>query len=161
MNIIDFLAMIIAALLGIIALVILWFDLHIRRKGEAEDRVFQREKFNKEEEQRDAWKRWLEQERAELVKMGDSLSRIIASELSKNNRWASDALERAKLGPYIETIFGDRKSHFRLEPNPKLFERFQWVVILFGCETERRSRCPGLKPLVASMSGVGGVTQAT
>ncbi len=48
-----------------------------------------------------------------------------------------------------------------LEPNPKRVERFQWVVIQFGCEAEPRSRCPGVKPLAASMSVAAGVTQAT
>ncbi len=41
-----------------------------------------------------------------------------------------------------------------LEPNPKRVEQFQQVVIQFGCETERRSRWPGLKLPAASMRDV-------
>ena len=48
-------------------------------------------------------------------------------------------------------------SKIRLVPDLKRVERSQRVVVLSGCHTGRRSRCPGLKPRAA---GIGGTCRA-
>ncbi|MBK6903897.1 MAG: hypothetical protein IPH04_14135 [Saprospirales bacterium] len=51
----------------------------------------------------------------ELNSIGEEFANKIGTLLSEDTRWAIDALEKAKLGPFSHTLFGERKSHFLLE----------------------------------------------
>ncbi len=70
---------------------------------------------------------WLKQESIIFDGVSREISDKVASELRSNTRWAQDALERAKLGPYAQTVFGERLNHFR-EEKATLCEHFTPIL---------------------------------
>lgn len=109
--------------MGVVALAILGQDLFMRRKIIRSELDLQQRKFESEKEERREWQRWLERERIELSKMYKPLSDLIAKDLISNSEWAVQAIEKAKLGPFSQTLFGDRSGHFR-EEKKRIAERF-------------------------------------
>lgn len=120
-------------LLGLCGLYIFRTELRIRRKfieTNAENQKkdhdrhlkilereleLQRNKFKAEEKEREKKINWLDTQHATLQEMSLSLSENIAARLRRDCSWATEALERTKLGPYADTLFGERKNHFRDE----------------------------------------------
>ncbi len=102
----------VAVFMGIVALFVLWNDLKMRRKIMESELRLQEGKFKQDELERTDWQQWLERERIELSKMYGPLSSLISSDLIANNTWAIEAIEKAKLGSYSQTLFGDRSGHF-------------------------------------------------
>ena len=70
--------------------------------------------------------------------------------MSMSSHALAMAIERPSSN-WAVALVGSTMPVFASEPNPKRVEQFQQVVIQFGCETERRSRCPGPKLPDASM----------
>jgi len=110
-------------LMGIIALIILGVDLLIRRKILKTELEFKEKKFEMDKQERSEWQNWLERERLHLGKLSKPLAEELFKEFKKDYEWAVTALEKAKLGPYSETLFGDRSGHFR-EEKELLSEKF-------------------------------------
>lgn len=76
---------------------------------------------------------WLTQEETDIKELSVQIASEAAKELGSNVRWAERALEAAKLGPYAQSLFGERRDHFRDEKNllsrsfaPLLLSRAQW-----------------------------------
>ena len=104
-------------IMGGVALVILRSELRLRSK------LYKRELDIREKQQN-----WLESQQTTLEEMALSLSEKIASELRQDSRWAAEALERSMLGPYSDTLFGERKNHFRDEKE-RIAERFVPILL--------------------------------
>ena len=111
----DFFTSWAAIFMAIVALVILGYDLYMRRKIMKSELELQNKKFDREERERDTWQKWLERERIELGKMYKPLSKLISSDLIADSQWAFEAIQKAKLGSYSQTLFGERSGHFREE----------------------------------------------
>lgn len=118
-------------ILGFFGLIIFYSELRIRRQLAKNEIKLQEQKFQAQEEQREKNLKQLET----LGGLSNKLSEKIADELQKNSRWAVEALERTKLGPYAETLFGERKNHFREEKeltskklSNLLLKRFEWLL---------------------------------
>ncbi len=119
--------------MGIVALIILGWDLYMRRRIMYSELDIQERKLIASEEEKKSWQRWLEKERMELGKMYKPLSELIAKDLIANSEWAVQAIEKAKLGPYSQTLFGDRSSHFR-EEKENIASRFV-PLLLSRCKS--------------------------
>jgi hypothetical protein len=121
-------------LLGFFGLIIFLTELRYRRKLAENELVLQRKQFDAKEKERERKENWLETQNFTLKEMSSSLSENIAAQLRRDCSWASEAFERTKLGPYAETLFGERKNHFREEKeliaekfSLLLIERFKWL----------------------------------
>jgi len=115
-------------LLGFLGLCFIGFELAIRLN-------FLKKKFNAEENDRKNKKEWLDTQHATLNEMSRSLSENVAARLRRDSSWATEALERTKLGPYADTLFGERKNHFRDEKELigqkfalLLLDRCKWLL---------------------------------
>jgi hypothetical protein len=147
-NIVGFLGV----LLGLLGLFIFRTELRMRREmidantkkqQEEQERQLEfserelklhTEKFKAEEKDRERKNNWLDTQHATLQEMSLSLSENIAARLRRDSSWATEALERTKLGPYADTLFGERKNHFRDEKEliaqrfvPLLLQRCKWL----------------------------------
>ena len=109
-----------------IGLLILWRESRIKLDSHAaEARAsqellrqqldFQRHKHEVEREERRERLAAIQSEAFSLRGVTAILAKQVAEELSTQSRWASDALERAKLGTHSKTLFGERIAHFRDE----------------------------------------------
>jgi len=105
------------------AVLILHHELRMRRRIAAEELALQRRRFEREDRESDARQQWLERQNVTLGEMVKPLAEKLAASLVADTRWAAEALERAKLGPYTKTLFGERSSHFR-EEKEHIAERF-------------------------------------
>lgn len=130
-NIVGFLGV----LLGFFGIIIFWLESRWRSRIHSREQDLLEKKFKAEEESREKKQDWLEAQQMTLEEMSLNLSEKIASELRKDSRWASEALERTKLGPYADTLFGERKNHFRNEKEliaqkfvPVLLQRIKWLL---------------------------------
>ena len=122
-------------LLGFLGIIIFWMESSWRSRIHSREQDLLEKKFNAEEESRKKKQNWLETQQTTLKEMSLSLSEKIASELRRDSRWAAEALERTKLGPYVDTLFGERKNHFREEKEliaqkfvPVLLQRIKWLI---------------------------------
>ena len=100
---------------GIAAIILLAYELKMRRKIMTDQVELEREKFISEENKKADWQRWLERQKGALADLSNPIAEKVSSELKGNCEWATEAMQRAKLGPYSETLFGDRSGHFRKE----------------------------------------------
>ncbi len=105
----------VAILFGIVALVILGYDLYMRRKIMDSELSLQKEKSKRDKDEREEWQNWLAKERVELSKLSTPLSELISEELIKNSDWAVKGIKEANLGPYSKTLFGSRSKHYSKE----------------------------------------------
>ncbi|MBI5909839.1 MAG: hypothetical protein HY848_07795 [Betaproteobacteria bacterium] len=109
---------------GVLAAVLtLRHELRMRRHIAAEELALQRQRFEREDRESEARQQWLERQNITLGEMVKPLADKLVASLVADTRWAADALERAKLGPYTKTLFGERSSHFR-EEKEHVAERF-------------------------------------
>lgn len=101
------------ALLGVF---IIWYEGRLRLG-------FEKEKFAEEKEERRERREFLEREAITLRGVSSLLADQVAEQLVGDTKWASEALERAKLGPHAKTLFGERVGHFHDEKD-YLAEKF-------------------------------------
>jgi len=130
-NIIGFLGV----LLGLFGIIIFWLESRWRARIHSREIDLLEKKYQSEEEDRKKKQSWLETQQTTVKEMSLALSEKIASELRRDSRWAAEALERTKLGPYADTLFGERKNHFREEKEliaqkfvPVLLQRIKCIV---------------------------------
>ena len=97
------------------AVLMLRHELRMRRNIAVEELALQRRRFESEDRESKARQEWLAQQNIILGEMAGPLADKLKESLIADTKWAADALERAKLGPYTKTLFGERSSHFREE----------------------------------------------
>lgn len=116
----------VSMILGIAALLIIHYDRRFRLKIHKEDRAertelqreeiqLRREHFESESKERQQRLEWLRRESMRLQEVGDELATKISEHLAEDHQWATEALEKAKLGPHAATLFGERTTHFEVE----------------------------------------------
>ena len=105
------------------AVLLLHHELRMRRKLATQEFELQRKRFEREDRESEARQQWLDRQNVALGEMVNPLADRLVAKLVADTRWAADALERAKLGPYTRTLFGDRSLHFR-EEKEQIAERF-------------------------------------
>jgi len=130
-NIVGFLGI----LLGFFGIFIFWLESRWRARQHSREIDLLEKKYQSEEEDRKKKQSWLETQQMTLKEMSLTLSEKIAAELRRDSRWAAEALERTKLGPYADTLFGERRNHFREEKEliaqkfvPMLLQRIKYMV---------------------------------
>lgn len=94
---------------------------------------FLKSKFDTERQERQERLALIEREAVSLRGVTSILAKQVAGQLTEDTRWASDALERAKLGARSKTLFGERISHFRDEKE-YLAGQFLQSVLLPRCK---------------------------
>ncbi len=119
--------------IALAALAVFANELRLRRKVSEEELDLHKKRFEREEREIDARQRWLAEQNVTLGEMVAPLTDRLAASLASDTRWAVHALERAKLGPYTETLFGERSGHFRDEKK-HIAERFI-PMLLRRCRT--------------------------
>lgn len=124
---------------GAIGVALLRSDVQMRRElHEKEVALFEKEidlnqkRFEAEQADRDARRRLFDEESSIIRDMSRPLSKNISEALAKDTRWASEAMERAKLGTHGQTVFGERVGHF-LDEKKYLAEHFT-PMLLSRCE---------------------------
>jgi hypothetical protein len=101
---------------GVLAAVLLLrHELRMRRHIAEEELGLRRQRFESEDRESRARQEWLERQNITLGEMVKPIADKLVASLVGDTKWAADALERAKLGPYTKTLFGERNSHFRKE----------------------------------------------
>jgi hypothetical protein len=131
----EHLELMMTALLGLLGLIIVRFDLKARRDLQEQELDLKRQQFAAEAEERKRRLDAIDRERVKLTEISGPLGERIAEKLVINHQWASEALEKAKLGPHAATLFGVRSNHFRQEKEfiaekftPLLLERCKRLV---------------------------------
>ncbi|HLP46761.1 MAG TPA: hypothetical protein VK469_12465, partial [Candidatus Kapabacteria bacterium] len=119
----------------IIGLLLLAMDLLLKQKIQKADLEFRKKQFDEEKESREEQKKWLEENTVNLSKVSNILSQNIAQDLKKDITWATETLEKAKIGLQSRTLFGERMEHFRDEKEfiaeqflSKLIDRCKYLV---------------------------------
>jgi len=87
-------------------------ELKLKRITHEENLKFEKQKFDEEKQERDDRRKWLRREYAHLSSISEPIAENIVRELKRDTKWASESLEKAKLGPYSQSIFGERVGHF-------------------------------------------------
>ncbi len=107
---------VLVAFLGVLAFT---FELRQKRKMHEEDIRIKSEEYNlkklqfeEEKNQRRDVQNWIEAQSGIITDVAGTLSDKIAANLKKDTRWATVALEEAKLMPHTQTLFGARLQHF-------------------------------------------------
>ncbi|HLP61707.1 MAG TPA: AAA family ATPase, partial [Candidatus Deferrimicrobium sp.] len=73
-------------------------DLLLKQKIQKADLEFRKKQFDEEKESREEQKKWLEENTVNLSKVSNILSQNIAQDLKKDITWATETLEKAKIG---------------------------------------------------------------
>ncbi len=111
----DFLLII----LGLVATIALIFDLKTKTKILQDECDVRKKIFENIAENlkslSNIGRYWFEEQRIILEKMTNTLTAAVADRLATDGRWATQALEQARLGPYSESLFGYRRNHWRNE----------------------------------------------
>jgi len=113
-------------ILGYLGLIILTYDLRVKREMQKEEqnsrRVIHeaeqafREKLHQEElNEREEQRKFDKQQQEDLKQISNNIAEKVSNKLLKDNNWAIEALERAKLGMRGQSLFADRLNHFREE----------------------------------------------
>ena len=130
-----------------VGLVILWNEFRLKRDGHERELSLNREKFEAERLDREERLKMLREEAESLSALSSRLGKSISQQLTSDTRWASQAMERAKLGAYGKTLFGERVGHFYDEKHqlaeqfvPLLFDRCRHILAEF--ESQRASDEP-------------------
>ena len=110
-------------------------EVQLRRElHEKEVALFEKEidlsqkRFDAEQADRDARRKLFDEESSIIRDMSVPLSKNISELLAKDTRWASEAMERAKLGTHGQTVFGERVGHF-LDEKKFLAEHFTPMLL--------------------------------
>lgn len=98
--------------LAMLAIVFGLAEISLHRQVNKEKILLEREKFESEQIAQAEKQKLFERNSRELHTLGDEFATNIGNILSENNNWAFAAMEKAKLGPYSKTLFGERISHF-------------------------------------------------
>lgn len=119
----------------IVGLLLLTLDLLLKQKIQKADLEFRKKQFDEEKEYREEQKKWLEENTVNLSKVSNILSQNIVQDLKKDITWATETLEKAKIGLQSRTLFGERMEHFRDEKefiaeqfSSKLIDRCKYLV---------------------------------
>jgi hypothetical protein len=101
---------------ALIGVLILWYEGRLRLD-------FEKQKFREEQRRADQRLELMEREALSLRGVGALLAKNVADLLVQDTSWASEGLERAKLGPHAKTLFGERIGHF-LDEKQHLADKF-------------------------------------
>ena len=111
-----------------VGLLILANELRLKREIHEDELALNREIFEAERQA-------LRSEADNLRGLSTKLATMVTDKMSKDTHWASEALERAKLGGFGKTLFGERVGHFTAEKEqlaeqfrPLLFERCRYLL---------------------------------
>lgn len=102
-------------LAGLFVAIYFAYELRCRRKLREEELTLQKNRFDVEKAEREERLRWLARETARIKDVASLLGDYIVAQLKEDVRWASQALERAKIKPRVQSVFADRLGHFREE----------------------------------------------
>jgi hypothetical protein len=108
-------SLIITTLLGLITILLLAYELYARRKLYREELNLQQKKLEAEQKEREQREQWLKEQTVRLTEVSELLAEKITIELKQDIGWASEALDRAKLRPRVQSVFYDRLGHLREE----------------------------------------------
>ena len=109
-------------------IIVLLVQLQLRLKLQRQELEFRKMEYEEKKAEREKHEKWLQGETVKLTKVGDMLGEKIFAFLKRDPEWAIEALEKAKLGPFAETIFGERSSHFR-EEKEFIADRFLPILL--------------------------------
>ncbi len=112
---------------ALLALAIFCIDMYLRLKLEKEKFKFLKMQHDEEKKARDEQREWLNRESIRLTNISIPIAENIARELKSDIGWAFESLEKAKLGQYSQSIFGERLAHFAEE---KKYITEQFVPLL-------------------------------
>ncbi len=104
----DNLGMIGTMIVGVLGITVFGLELEARRRTQASQLRLEEEANRKRQD-------WLERETLKIVEVTDPIAERISEHLTASTEWAIQVLEGAKLGPYSESLFGERSGHFREE----------------------------------------------
>jgi hypothetical protein len=120
---------------ALVGVLILWHESRLKREIHRRELALNEMKFDEERRTREEHRKLIEQEARSLQGVSAQLGKTIVAQLNANTQWASEALERAKLGPFSKTLFGERVGHFYDEKQflaenflPLLLSRCQKIV---------------------------------
>ena len=119
----DMLFNLITSFLGLIAIVIFSIDLFLKRRASDNDFKLRQDIFDEEKKESEQRRIWLERETARLTNFSDTITNRLIYGLKTDITWASEALVKAKLQYYSNSLFGDRFNHF-IEEKQILAEKF-------------------------------------
>ena len=131
----EFKANLIYLLPAIAAIIILALDTYLKRihyKNELDykEKELEVKKLEYEEVKKDriARNKWLDEETIKLTNISDNIAEKVSKKLITETKWAEDAIEKAKLGPYSRTLFGERLNHFRVEKDYLVNQFLPWLI---------------------------------
>ena len=121
--------------LAFFTLVYFFHEIRLRRKLLEQELEVKQEQLLAEQIEREARSKWLADQVGLVSDLSNELSKSISDELNKNNNWAYEGLEKAKLGLHSKTLFGMRKGDFSDEKeflaksfSPFLLDRIERFV---------------------------------
>jgi len=111
-----------------VGLLILANEQRLKRELHEDTLRLNREKFETEREA-------IRLEADNIRGLSSKLAAMVTAKMSTDTQWASEALERAKLGGFGKTLFGERVGHFTAEKDqiaeqfrPLLFDRCRYLL---------------------------------
>lgn len=129
-KIIEDMHFLLPALLGVL---ILWNESRLKRDLHRKEIELNKRKFEYERKTREEHRKLIEREAESLQGVSSQLTKSIITQLTTDTSWASEALERAKLGPFSKTLFGERVGHF-YDEKQYLAEHFLPHLLHHCCE---------------------------
>jgi len=108
---------------ALVGVLILWNESRLKRALHERELVLNKMKFDAERHDREERLKFLTDEADSLRGVSTKLAKSITEQLATDTRWASEALERAKLGSHSKTLFGERVGHF-YDEKEQLAEQF-------------------------------------
>jgi hypothetical protein len=120
---------------ALLATLLLGRELYLKRKLMEQELEFRKKEFEEAQIEREERLEWLKRETLKLVNVGELLGEHITGSMKRDIGWAVEALNKAKLGPYADSLFGQRSGHFRDEKEyiaeeflPYLLERCKFFI---------------------------------
>lgn len=101
--------------IGIVLLKQLLLEIRRRRELHEQELEHTRAVNRLEREQWEARKRQVQTESTHYDALAAPIAEVVATRLRTDSTWAFEALDRAKLLPFDNTIFGERSNHFKDE----------------------------------------------
>src|SRR5947209_4345294 len=120
---------------AVVGVVIVRNDLRLRLElHRKEVELFEKEielsqqRFSADQADRDERRKLFLEESNAIHDISEPLSKKISDNLTKDTRWASEAMERSRLGTHGQTVFGERVGHF-LDEKKFLAEHFAPMLL--------------------------------
>jgi hypothetical protein len=113
---------------AVIGVMLLRQEVQLRRELHEKELDLNEKRFAAEQADREARRQLFNEESSNIRDISRPLSKDISENLAKDSRWASEAMERAKLGAHGQTVFGERVGHFLDEKN-FLAEMFTTMIL--------------------------------